>query len=100
MCGERCLELADGARVARLARAANAELVRRRRDGKLVEIQLHEAGDDSAKRARLGNPRRYSHDHETDDNPENVWTLREIPSKARPVFLTVVAESFGGVLHE
>lgn len=92
MCGLRCLELADGARVARLARAPNAELVRRRRDGKLVEIQLHEAGDDSGKRGRAGNPRRYSHDHETEDNPENVWTLRQIPSQARPVFRAVIED--------
>jgi hypothetical protein len=92
MRGERCLELADGARVARLAKAPNAELVWRHRDGKLVEIQLHEAGDDSRKRGRAGNPLRYSHDHETADNPENVWTLREIPSEARRVFTAVLLD--------
>jgi hypothetical protein len=89
-CGAQCIELADMARVRRLAKASNVELVHRRKDGRLVEIQVHEAGDDSRRDGRTGNPLAYSYDSDTDDNPQNVWALKGIPTAARSVFLAVL----------
>lgn len=34
----------------------------------------------------------YSHCHETDDNPEGVWTLRHIADEDRAVFLTSITD--------
>lgn len=92
MHGPRCIELADTARVARLSQAPNVQLIRRRRDGKVVEIQVQEYGDDSQQPAHHGNPRAYSHDHETDSNPARVWTLKHLPDEAGPIFRTVTTE--------
>jgi len=39
---------------------------------------------------------KYSHHHETQDNPENVWTLKRLPKTTRPVFLRVLSD-VGGV---
>jgi hypothetical protein len=33
---------------------------------------------------------RYSHNHETADNPEKVWTLKRLPSCTRKVFTAVL----------
>jgi hypothetical protein len=100
MCGLRCVEKAGPARVAQLAKAPNAVLVRQRRDKKLVEIQLYDVGDDSRKRGQAGNPQRYSHDHETAENPPNVWTLRRIATEARPVFGAVVHDCMSEAKHD
>lgn len=35
---------------------------------------------------------RYSHNHETGDNPEKVWTLKRLPRSTRPVFTAVLDE--------
>jgi hypothetical protein len=40
MAGPRCIELADPARVRRLMRASNVEVIRRRKDQAIVEIHL------------------------------------------------------------
>lgn len=90
MCGYRCVELAGPARVQQLAKAPNAQMIRRHSDRKLVEVQLHEAGDDHARPRRKGNPLRYSHNSETRDNVQNVWALKRIPNEARPVFTEVL----------
>jgi hypothetical protein len=90
MCGLRCIERADASRVHRLAAAPNAQAIRRRRDGKLVEIQLRAAGDDSNLKGRTGNPRRYSHDLETRDNPARVWALKTIHADAADIFRAVM----------
>jgi hypothetical protein len=90
MCGLECVELADASRVERLRTARNAKLIRRRRDGQVVEIQLREAGDDYKLPARLGNPGRYAYDNETPDNPRGVWTLKRVPRTVRSVFRAVV----------
>jgi hypothetical protein len=78
MCGLKCVELAGPARVARLERAPNARVIRRHRDGRAVEVQLCSVGDDSARPPRRGNPRRYSHDRDTPENPLHVWTLKRV----------------------
>jgi hypothetical protein len=90
MSGPRCIELADAARVKHLAKAPNVELIRRRRDGRVVEIHLLEFGDDSRKRARNSNPQAYSHHAETEDNPSNTWTLKRLPRHTRAVFRAVL----------
>lgn len=58
--------------------APNARLVRARRSGQVVRINLRTLSDDTSMVVHRGNPRRYSHDHEAPDNPENVWTLRRL----------------------
>ena len=75
MVGQRLMELAGPSRVGYLLEARNARAVRRK-DGRLVEIQLGDRGDDSKRKPRRGNPLRYSHNQETGDNPTNVWTLK------------------------
>jgi hypothetical protein len=64
--------------VNRLAKAPNVLVIRRHSDGLVVEIQVRAAGDDSARKPRRGNPRRYSHDNETAENPARVWTLKRV----------------------
>jgi len=91
MSGLRCLELAGPERIAQLLKAPNTKAVRRRKDGKVVEIQFIEHGDDSRVPARQGNPRRYSHDHETDQNPANNWMLKHLGK--RKDYDTVVRET-------
>jgi hypothetical protein len=78
---DRVIELADQVRAERLARGENAEVIRRRRDRKIVRIHLQNFSDDSRLEVHRGNPRRYSHDHETDQNPRGVWTMRCLGSK-------------------
>ena len=94
---ERC----DPARARRLAAAPNATVVRKRvrgslrrfgQRGEIVRIILDSAGDDSHQKRQHGNPRSYSHNHETDTNPENVWTLKRIPSESADIFTAVVDE--------
>lgn len=92
LAGERCIQLADAARVARLTKHPNVVVIRRRKDRQIVELQIHAVGDDSREPARLGNPLKYSHHGETDTNPSNVWTLKRIPSHARHVFTAVLDE--------
>jgi hypothetical protein len=53
---------------------------------------LEEAGDDSKKRERQGNPARYSFDSETADNPAKVWTLKHLAVDTAPIFRSAVAE--------
>ena len=92
MCGFFCIELADPSRVKRILQAPNAKAVRRHKDHQVVEIQLREAGDDAKKRFKTGNPLSYSSDRATEDNPQNVWALKDIPTEARPVFLAVLQD--------
>ena len=90
MSGTRCIELAGPQRVNRLARSPNVDVIRRRKDCKVVEIQVRDRGDDSRKPAKQGNPLKYSHRGETDSNPTNVWTLKHIPTHTRPIFRAVL----------
>lgn len=76
----RVIELADPSRVRQLAAAENATVVRRRRDNRVERIHLLGVSDDSRLVKHRGNPRRYSHDHETVANPPRVWTIRRLGS--------------------
>jgi hypothetical protein len=62
-------------------RAENAVLVRE--SGRVVEIRLQHSADDSHLVVHRGNPRRYSHDRETEQNPPRVWTMRRLGSDDR-----------------
>ena len=70
------VEMADAIRVRQLASAPNVFLVRRRRDGSLMQIMLYAHGDDHARRPRRGNPQRDVYHVESEDNPPNVWTFK------------------------
>ncbi|GAC1699965.1 MAG: hypothetical protein NVS9B4_00450 [Candidatus Acidiferrum sp.] len=41
---------------------------------------------------------RYSHDHDTPTNPQNVWTLKHLPRAVERIFLAV-AEDCGATLR-
>lgn len=75
--GDRVLALVPPEQVRRYEAAPNAQIIRRR-DGQAVRIQLRALGDDTGLIVHRGNPRRYSHDHETDNNPDRVWMLRRL----------------------
>ena len=93
------VDRADPARVRRLALAPNATVVRRRptgirrqlrQPGEIVRILLASTADDSLENSLRGNPRSYSHNHETLENPEKVWTLKRIPGAAADIFRAVI----------
>jgi hypothetical protein len=91
--GGRLVEFADEARARRLGEGRNVKVVRRRKDRQIVEIRLKDYGSSWKIRAGEGNPRRYSHDHETEHNPPRVWTLRHLPDQARDLFRLSVTDN-------
>jgi len=78
MAGPRCIERAGPERLLRLAGAPNIQVVRQRKTGNIVEVQVLEFGDDSRLPSKYGNPFKLSTDYETPDNPPNVWTLKKL----------------------
>jgi len=90
---DRVIELADQVRASRLAKGGNATPVRRRKDGKIVRIMLANVSDDSGLVKHRGNPRRYSHDHETPDNPPRVWTMRHLSSQVQDIYRASVLDN-------
>lgn len=68
------------AEVRRYQDAPNARVVRVKKTGQVVRINLKTLSDDTSMVVHRGNPRRYSFDHETETNPANVWTLRRLGS--------------------
>src|SRR5262249_47333592 len=80
MAGPRCVEFAGPARVQKLIGASNVKIIRKRKTGSIVEIQLLEYGDDSRIPSKWGNPQKLSTDYETPDNPHGVWTLKRLPA--------------------
>jgi hypothetical protein len=69
MAGPKCIEFAGPERVRKLMQAANVRIIRKRKTGPVVELQLLQHGDDSRIPSKWGNPRKLSHNHETPDNP-------------------------------
>lgn len=92
--GPRLVEMADAQRARQIAKAPNAEVVRQRKTGNIVRINLANHGDDSAyvPEHPKGNPRRYSHDHGNQETPDGVWTLRRIPARDRALYRQSVAD--------
>lgn len=91
MNGLRCIELADPSRATRLARHANVQTIRRRKDRKIVELQVHEQGDDARLPAHHGNPLAYSYREEVEDHAP-VWALKHLPNHTRRIFCAVVLD--------
>src|ERR1041384_1164201 len=82
--GPRRIELADQARAERILRAPNARATRGKKGkykNQIICIHLVEFSDDSCLVVHRGNPRRYSHDRETETNPARCWTLRHLPDQ-------------------
>lgn len=69
-------ELVDPLRAAKLAQAPNAQVVRRRRDGRIVQINLFSFTDDYKLPSRRGNPQSEIHNQETETNPPRVWEFK------------------------
>jgi hypothetical protein len=86
----RLIEQANPDRVKRLLAAPNTLTVRKRKTGKVVQIILKEHGDDSIRPSRQGDPRKYFHKHETDENPPNVLALKRLPDFTAPIFRAAV----------
>lgn len=91
MNGFRCLELCDPSRAKRLAAHSNVEVIRRRQDHKIVELQVHDEGDDTRLDAHFGNPLAYSYREEV-ANHSPIWQLKYLPNHTRDVFRAVVLD--------
>lgn len=78
MSGCRLVELAGPERARRLAQAANAEVIRKGKTGRIVEIHLHDHGDDSRRKEIWSDPRKLSIDAETEESPNGVWSLKHL----------------------
>jgi hypothetical protein len=78
MAGDRCLEMADPARVRQLSLARNAKIIRKHKTAAIVEIHLLDYGEDFRVPHHWGNPQKLSTRLETDDNPPNVWMLKKV----------------------
>lgn len=84
------VERVDHSRALHLAKASNAEVIRKRKTKEIVGINLKSAGDDSGLDRRHNNPRSHSHKNETETNPPNCWTLKRIHSKTADIYGAVV----------
>jgi hypothetical protein len=89
----RCIDLVDETRAKRLAKARNVEAIRRRKDKRIVELHIENYGGDWKGNRRHGDPRKYSHDHETDQNPNRCWTLRHLPEHVAPLFRLSITDN-------
>ena len=76
------VEYADRTRARQIARAPNASATRDRRTRQIVAITLEQHRSDYAKKHRRLDPRKYSHDKETAQNPHGCWTFRKVPAMA------------------
>ena len=70
------IEMADASRVRQLAQAANAQFIRRHKDGQLMRIMLTSFGEDYGRRGRNGNPQKDVYNAESDQNPPRVWDFK------------------------
>jgi hypothetical protein len=82
MAGPKCIEFAGPERVRKLMQAANVKVIRKRKTGPVVELQLLQHGDDTRAPSQWGNPQKLSHNHETPENPAGVWTLKRLTDVA------------------
>lgn len=90
--GGRCVDLVDEARARQLGKARNVQAIRRRKDRRVVELHIENHGGDWKGKAMRGDPRKYSHDHETDHNPNRCWTLRHLPDHTEPLFRLAIKD--------
>jgi hypothetical protein len=72
-------------------KARKARMIRKRGRTHLVAIVgAAKFGSLTGGRGTAMDKTRYSHNHETRDNPEKVWTLKRLPSSTREIFRAVV----------
>ena len=76
--GPRLIEFAGPECARQLLMAPNAVAVRKRKTKAIVAIVLEPYGDDCRVHEHNGNPQRLSHNHETAENPNRVWTLKKL----------------------
>jgi hypothetical protein len=88
----RCIDLVDEARAKRLAKAFNVEAIRRRKDKRIVELRIENYGGDWKGQPKRGDPRKYSHDNETEQNPNCCWTLRHLPKSTASLYRLAVTD--------
>ena len=86
------VDLVDEQKALQLAKAPNATVIRRRKDRRIVEIHLRSLCDESSLPRRMGDPRKYSKHHQTDQNPENVWYLRHLPDETEDLYRLSVTD--------
>jgi hypothetical protein len=82
MSGPRIIELAGPERVSRLVEGCNVKVIRKRKTGAIVELQILPHGDDSRMPPKWGNPQKLSHRAETDDNPAGSWMFKRLAGVA------------------
>ena len=82
MHGRICLERVGPERLRHLVKAPNVEVIRRHRDHKIVELQVHDFGLEAHVPSTGGNASTESHDHENLQNPPRCWMLRRRLRKA------------------
>src|SRR3954471_20073660 len=70
------MQMVDPRRAAWLARAGNAEVVRRRRDHRILRINLRSHVDADLAPGAAGNPQKLTHCAATDTNPAGVWAFK------------------------
>jgi len=85
--------MADPARVRQILKAPNVEVIKRRKDRAIVQINLVAFGDDSKRKARRGNPFAYSYDGESEENPQNCWALKHLPDSTADIFRASVLDN-------
>jgi hypothetical protein len=74
------VEIAGPERVRQLLAAPNAKIIRKRKTGAIVAIQLLDFGDNLRLPSRYGNPQMLSHNSETPENPPRVWAFKRLPA--------------------
>lgn len=84
---------ADDAQARALLKERKARLVRKHGHARILVATdgfAREYGSLEAGRGTAFDKTRYSHNHETRENPEKVWTLKRIARVDRPVFTAVL----------
>jgi hypothetical protein len=78
-----------------LLRTGKAQLIRCRGRARILQAVVSLRRDGELRMLGRGTAldrTRYSHNRETEDNPEKVWTLKYLSPSLRPVFMRVVSE--------
>jgi hypothetical protein len=90
----RLIFWADEDQARELLKRGQATLVQRKGKARylLGSDQLTKYGELTRGRGNAFTQTRYSHNRETEENPERVWTLVRLPRSTRRVFLAVVEQ--------
>jgi hypothetical protein len=91
--GELLFWVEDGDEARTLIKKRQARLIRKNGRVRMLvatDAFTEEYGSLDGGRGTAFDKTRYSHNHETDTNPEKVWTLKRLPRTTRPVFTRVL----------